>query len=680
MSYLTIALFIIYSFGLGFTVTSFVKNSSNFLERNLMRMGIGLSLITLLGLVLNLFRIPIDWKIILVASIIYPTYYAFKNFSKFDFSKFTKIKITKTDISILFMLLIFLGTFYIYGTGAFKYPYLEDDDPWAHAIGVKYAAMEKTAYGEYIRYMDPYHPTYDMLMGILHQTNDSVYWTLKFFNALIISLCVVFFYFFVKEFSGSRNKALFAAFALASIPCFLSHFIWAIALTMPLIFVSFYAAERIKHDKKWWILAGAVMVTTLTSSPTHSAYFGVFFILYLMTKIILEKKVLGYYVLAGSLGLSLSFVLWWLRLVIQHGFSGTISSLTGEGQTVFSIAGTADRIYTFSDFVWAKTVNMINNPVGIGLVLSLLLMFALFLFVYKNYRTLKKYWLVVIIIFLAVSIPLLFILSEQYVKNPARRGVEIVEAGSLPFSEFLSNQRFLVVTLLILIFITALLFVASYNYPEFKEKRYLVISMVWLAFTFYAVNAGPFNLKLSPFRAWMLLAIPVCILATEGAFFLMNFAKKLGVSKIVVLILIVTGVLFTSTYQKYTVNTAIWPPGGFWGSMEELQGYIWMKDNLPPNTKVFSFVRDAGPIIGMDKFTCYWCEDMREFREIAVNESVSDINSFLKSRDYRYLIIGSRFAKKYGVNETNEKLNELLSSGMFKPAHNAGGFILLQVV
>jgi len=679
MSYLTIALFIVYSFGLGFTATSFVKNSGNFLERNLMRLGIGLSLVTLLGLILNLFRIPIDWKIILLVSVAYPAYYTFKNFSKFDFSKFAKLKITKTDISILFMLLIFLGTFYIYGTGAFKYPYLEDDDPWGHAVGVKYMSMEKTAYGEYIRYMDPYHPTYDMLMGILHQTNDSVHWTLKFFNALIISLCVVFFYFFMKEFSGSRNKALFAAFALASIPCFLSHFIWAIALTMPLIFVSFYAVERIKYDKKWWVISGLVMVTTLTSSPTHSAYFGLFFVLYLITKVILEKKVLVSHILAGALGGLLSFVLWWLTAILNYGVQGALNKLGLGGQPVFSVVGTADRIYTFSDFVWAKTVNMINNPVGIGFVLSMLLIVALLSLLYTNYKALKKYWLPVVIIFLVTNSLLLVVLSNNYIKHVPKRNVEVSEPGSVPFSEFLSDQRFLIVSLSLMVFVTVLLFVVNFKYPEFKKKRYIVISLVWLIFTFYAVNAGPFNLKLSPFRAWMLLAIPVCILAAEGAFFLMNFAKRLGVGKIVVLMLIVVGVLFTSTYQKYTVNTAQWPPGGFWTSNEEIQGYLWLKENLPSDTKVFSFVHGS-TIIGMDKFICIWCEDIRTFQKEGVNESASETHSFLKSKDYNYLIIEGKFAQKYGVNETNEKLNGLLSSGLFKPTHSAGGFVLLQVV
>ena len=98
----------------------------------------GLSLITFVGLILNLLRVPLDWKIISGISLVYPAYYFIKNYRKFDFSKYLKIKITKTDLSIIAMLLIFIGTFYIYGTGAFNYPYLEDDDPWSHAISVKY--------------------------------------------------------------------------------------------------------------------------------------------------------------------------------------------------------------------------------------------------------------------------------------------------------------------------------------------------------------------------------------------------------------------------------------------------------------------------------------------------------------------------------------------------------------
>ena len=87
------------------------------------------------------------------------------------------------------MLVIFAANFYIYASGAFKYPYLEDDDSWAHTFGAKYVSMGNNVFEkdiEKLRYINPYPPSYDIWMGILHQTNDSMYWTLKFFNAFII--------------------------------------------------------------------------------------------------------------------------------------------------------------------------------------------------------------------------------------------------------------------------------------------------------------------------------------------------------------------------------------------------------------------------------------------------------------------------------------------------------------
>ena len=81
----------------------------------------------------------------------------------------------------------------------------------------------------------------------------------------------------------------------------------------------------------------------------------------------------------------------------------------------------------------------------------------------------------------------------------------------------------------------------------------------------------------------------------------------------------------------------------------------------------------------MDKFICYWCEDIREFKETGINQSASEISSFLKARDYKYLIIGGQFAKKYGINETNRMINELGNSGLFKIAFQNQGFFLFEI-
>src|SRR3989338_3613562 len=257
-----------------------------------------------------------------------------------------------------------------------------------------------------LHYIDPYPPTYDLLMGLLHQTNDSIYWTLKFFNALIISLSTIFFYFFVKEFTGNRNKALFAAFALLSIPAFMSHFIWALSLTVPLYFIVFYALEMIKHDRRWWIVSALSMVTVLTSSPTHSTYFGLFLILYLTTKLILERKILAWHIASGALGLALSLVFWWIPMIFSHGIEWTLTGLgfsfadLKEAGLGGALQGTGDRIYTFSDFFIAQKQNMINNPVGIGLVLSILALIGI-ISIFAKYKELlkkEKHWAIITLV------------------------------------------------------------------------------------------------------------------------------------------------------------------------------------------------------------------------------------------------------------------------------------------
>src|SRR3989338_995262 len=604
MSFISILLFFVCSFSLGFTVSSFVKNSENFLERNLMRLCFGLSLLPFAAIILNAMKIPSDWRIVLAISLVYPIYHSFRNFKKFKFS----FKLTKTDISIFIMLLIFAASFYVYATGAFKYPYLEDDDSWGHSQTAKYYSMEKNVFYDTslkIRYITPYPPAYSIIMGILHQTNDSIHWTLKFFNALIVSLSTIFFYFFVKEFSGNKSKALFATFALASIPAFLSHFIWALALSIPMYFVTFYAVEMIKHDKKWWIVAGLVMFTTLTSSPTHSAYFGLLFALYLTTKIILERKLLLRHIAAGAFGLALSFLFWWLPMIVRYGVAGTLKGVgfnVGYAKDLglgVALTGTGDKTYSFSDFFIAKEQNMINNPIGIGIFLLLLTMVAV-VFLFLRFKHLLK-----------------------------------------------------------------------------KENHWLIITFVWLLFTLYAVNAAKMPIKLSPFRAWMILAIPVCILAAEGSLNLMDAAKKSAgkFGMYILLIILLAGIYFTSPQQKIAVNTAIWPPGGFWTSSEEIGAYLWLRDNTEADAKAFAFVID-GAIIGMDRFVCYWCQDIKDFKKNGINKTAEETHSFLKERDYSYLIIDGQYAKAFGAEEANAKVQELAQSGLFNPVfQNQGGII-----
>jgi len=83
MELVSLILFFVYLYGFGFAATSFLKKAENlaenFWERNIMRLGIGVAVFALVGIILNFLRIPLDWKIFLFLSLIAPGYYIFKH-------------------------------------------------------------------------------------------------------------------------------------------------------------------------------------------------------------------------------------------------------------------------------------------------------------------------------------------------------------------------------------------------------------------------------------------------------------------------------------------------------------------------------------------------------------------------------------------------------------------------
>jgi len=249
MSLLTIGLFFIYCYGLGHGITLFLKQK-DFVERQVMKVAIGLAALPLLGVILNVLRVPLDWRIIMLICLIGPAVSLLKR----QFPSF-KFVVKRSDITFIIVLLFVIFSLYMYAGGAFKYPWLEDGDPWSHALGVKYVAIEKNLNDDAnaLKFLDAYPPGYDFILGILHQTSPSLQWTLKFFNALIISLGLLFFYFFVKQLTSKSSIALFSTISLTFVPAYFSHFIWAHTLVVALMFPALYCLEKIKEQKLWSI-------------------------------------------------------------------------------------------------------------------------------------------------------------------------------------------------------------------------------------------------------------------------------------------------------------------------------------------------------------------------------------------------------------------------------------------
>lgn len=660
MEYLTLLLFVVICYGLGFTILKWVNFQSEVLERHIMFFAIGLSAIPILGVILSFVGIPLYWWIFLILSLALPlslliisiiknqknqhqtgheqreqhkqhnqeehnkeqekTYtFNIKESAITHLKTLNNLKITKSTIYIFIVILMFLAILYVMNKGAFVSPWLEDGDSWGHMGYAKYIEIEKTIYNPkdiiVSHYAAPYPPGYDLIMGVFFQISDSPYWTMKFFNILFISLATIFIYFFVKEFTGDKNIALFSSLILTIIPSFLSHFIWSHTLGVVLFFPALYCIKKLDIDKTWLLPAIIVISSILVTVPVTAFYFGAFLGLYWLGKVIATRKLNVSILLAGIGGLLLSLI-FWVHMFIIYGLDGVFKHLRlfRDGaisfKKIITLQGTGgvggEANYKIMDFVWVNTYNMINNPKGIGLMLSFIVMIGIICIIYLLIKEHKHF---------------------------------------------------------------------------FKEENsWIIISFILFIFTLLSVLGQYFPIRMPyPFRAWSYLAIPVAIIGSLGYFKLVEWAKKIQIPHLLIFIVIFSGLLLTSGYQKYTVNTAIWNNENFY-SLDEVQPYLWMKDNLPKNTKVLSYCGDWLDVLSYDKLQEGWKPEISAFYNNVVNMTTQDVVSFMKTNEYNYLIVDAQCVKKYNATFANERLQEAIATGMFEPAYDSQVGVILKKV
>ena len=312
MDVITILLFFLYLFGFGFSATFIfkVKEEEDFIERNVMRLAFGFPVFILLGVVLNLFNVPLYWWIFLILSQIVVVYVYFKRKKNDENVKSSfNFKLTKKNLIYFFLLLLIIFNLYMYTTGSLSYEYLEDDDPWTYAREMKYVATEKTLDVDYFRnpnHLDPYPPGFALVYGVLHQTSPEAQWTLKFFNSLIISLGILFFFFMVRRLSKSHSIALASTFVLTMLPSYLSHFIWSHSLIPGLFFILIYTLEGMFENKKYFLLVSVTVAGILLTHNYQAIKLAILATIYLGTRWAYSKKFPKGALIASIFGVFLS--------------------------------------------------------------------------------------------------------------------------------------------------------------------------------------------------------------------------------------------------------------------------------------------------------------------------------------------------------------------------------------
>ncbi len=519
--------------------------------------------------------------------------------------KFTMPKISKEWVLILIILFAHLA---VYLSGALGYKWLEDDDPWEHAGAVRYVSLFNTFIQPSnfpYHYLAPYSPYYDVLMGTIFQLNSSsLQGTLKIFNALLVSLSIPFFYCWAKE-RFDKRTSLWATFILAIIPSFMSHFIWAQTLAVLLVFPALYFFEKYMKSE--------------------------------------EKDEKRGFLIAGALSIASA-------LICQ----GSSAAMFGGLMAAYFVGVLVSNFISNSKIDMDKAKKM-ATILGLGILLAL-----------------AEFWVPMIIVFSLDRVVASFalgggtILLGRYSDTGGGIIYSLTDFITAPFSSKMDQPTGFGIFLFLLMLIGIWACIKKGFLEKAKEETHIVL-LGMLIYTFIGTMGYALPIHIVPHRFWVFLAIPIAVLGAIGTGTILEYFEKnmQGTLKLAAVI-IVLGLLWSSAYPKYIVETSQWPPGVSWVSQDQLNGYIGLL-SLPPNTKVFSFCNNEIFVNGFDMYGNSWTKEILDYKNQSITDSNDGNYALLKKYGYDYAIIDQSCVSTTS-NNTNAilaKLNLLSADSRF---------------
>ncbi len=430
MSY-SLIFFVLSSYFLGYSLTKDVFDSEDSLELHVIRLGFGLACLPILFVVMGPVGVPLRWNIIFALAGLRPLYDLFTS---------PNLKLPRVSVGRYgaYSCIIFAVAFTLALYGAYQYPYLEDGDPWEHALGAKYISLfNKYTQGDglnFAHYLSPYPPTYDTLMGLTHQLNSSISWTLKSFNALLVALSYLFAYFLVKRLSGDERAGFFAALILFMLPPFGSHTIWSHTLSVALVFPVFYAMSMVGSGKHWVIISALLLGSSLITQPLMSLVMGVFAALYALARVLADKGVLRDFAVVCVLGLAVSMVFW--AVAYQSPFFRSANGLgadSSDGAVVMGLTE-GEKMPTAWLFFFPENHGDIFMHQGLGLFAVALAFVTVDMALRNNpLKYFKKNpWVLSTTLWLCFSLFFLFSAGFSITFHPARFwGIAAIPLGML---------------------------------------------------------------------------------------------------------------------------------------------------------------------------------------------------------------------------------------------------------
>jgi hypothetical protein len=547
------------------------------------------------------------------------------------------------------------GTFALFWSGANAYPYLENDDPWNHAQAALYVATEHTYLvdsdvralnGGYAFYLEPYPPTFPVLMGVMRQLTDQTVWTLKMFTVLLIVLAVGFTYLLALALLKSDIKAAMATVVVTVIPSFMSHFIYSQQLGVVMMIAALYAVIHALSEPSWRIPAMIAVGAMLVTQPVSSFLFGVLLIIFVLVLLVRE--------LTGTAATDL-----------EHGTDAKHAAHAAKSHARKRETVATSHPHFLARLPLASRVFLIGAG---GLALgSLYWIFQLVRHGFAEFMRLRG--------------------REVAIDGPWLSGYSAVKYSLLDITSNIDQSRIDQAHgwgwgIFILVVLSLIVVALAYRKVTARDGgwRYPLLLTMFLFF-FYVVFAPTFGLpSMGASRAWPYLAFAVALLIGEGSHILAtsisNLLKNPGV-RWGVLVVLAVAIVWTSLPAKLAVQTAVWPPGVQWTApQQEIAGYLAMRDQLPPQSRVYAFCSGDQRSIGFDMRSEPWDLDQAAFRKDALSKSPDEVVAFLERNSFEYVTFDATCIVEWGQNETVDFVNELSATGRFSPVINAQGFML----
>ncbi len=661
--------FVFTCLGLGFLIDIFVpKWKADILEKVVMRFGVGLAAFSVLGIILNLLHIPLYWLIFLFIAFLIAGIAFWYRPSVYDVGVSKKFYKQKWFIYSLIAVILFFNAGMMYMQGTFGYSWMEDGDPWVYTAVTKNIADDMTFTADYkqLHYTEPYTQGYQIVLGMVTQTADSVYWVMKFFTTLVLGFSILFFYFFARRLTENEDHAILATIFLWAMPAWLGHFIYSLNWNMVIFVVLLYPLVLSFDDKpkKWclgWRWPLAIAFASLWINHFYTAMAGTLLILIFYIVRVLTDEDLHTNVLQGLVGgvlLSLLFYIpsyarhWHLVVPGKLGFGGVeelfplllfLTSTTGLITLILAIA-LISALYYYRE-VWFKPIKTIIKPRGtklgiyIGSIVAVLIVLLLPFKFFESFGSGSRIY----------TLGDFFIATSQnMINNPISVGWVIMSLFCIGLVLALLNIKKLIAK---------------------NNANLLVIFTLGLA-TLLIVNSMRFSITFVPFRMWTFFAIFCALLAAFPV------AKALGGLKnnlIVLGIIIVIGiaVIPTSHSAKVEYNTALWPDQEI--IVPESQAlFQWMRDGgIPKDSRVFRMCASSYPFVAYDMSSELTkipainpgIEPGTPYYSIAMNETADENLAFFRQHKIEYVVIGSSCLVK-GSNEDRIVLAQLINPKM----------------